>query len=197
MSERPILFSGPMVRAILAGTKTQTRRAIKKWPAGGHVQPLRDGSWEWCRDGGFDNGVHTEKPRYGVPGDALWVKETFAAPWGDDYRFPGGEPGIFYRADHPEPLPDDGPWKPSIFMPRKLSRLTLVIDQVRVQRLQDISEEDARAEGCDMKPGTYTAEFKLHGYIAAYRDLWDRINGPGSWDASPWVWAITFRRDPG
>lgn len=182
--ERPILFSGPMVRAILDGTKTQTRRVVKPQPTAG-FDPY--GSPMYATPAG---------PRiipcpYGIPGDRLWGRETFAQ------GVEGCDGGISYRADHADPK-GDGPahpmkWRPSIFMPRAASRILMEITDVRVQRLQEISEDDARAEGCapvvnddgSVDCGTRKTTFSL---------LWESINGAGSWHANPWVWAITFRR---
>jgi hypothetical protein len=117
------------------------------------------------------------------------VRETFAAPWGLDYKFPGGESGILYRADNPKKFPDDGTWKPSIFMPRKASRINLEIVSVSVERLCEISTADAGAEGCN--------EPNPDGYNHAgfqYKKLWENINGKGSWAKNPWVWVIEFKR---
>ena len=145
---------------------------------------------------------------YGVPGDRLWVRETFAAPWGLDYKFPGGESGIFYRADNRQDFPDDGTWTPSIFMPRKLSRITLEIVNVRVERLQDISEADVIAEGVKTSIGSGMIEGEIcyqfttssayirgkTGAVMAYQDLWESLNGPGSWLKNPWVWVLEFKK---
>jgi hypothetical protein len=183
--EKPILFSAPMVRAILSGAKTQTRRVVKP----GHK---------------FDE--HFETCPYGQPGDRLWVKET----WQDD---PVGEWGVCYRASgHNEgckfPL---HLWRPSIFMPRKLSRITLEITDVRVQRVQEISDDDATAEGCEFSPVPGCGDddkwchgtCKRHGrcmYLRAprfqFQDLWDSLNAKRGygWKENPWVWAITFKR---
>ncbi len=183
--ERPILFSGPMVRALLDGRKTQTRRIKKE-----RLPSLRSTRASRERD---------DCP-YGVPGDRLWVRETWAVDGPLDQvrrehedMMPGLGHGPYFRAD---PVHENTglTWRPSIHMYRWMSRILLELTEVRVRRLQDIGEEDARAEGCEPKPGTYTADFALHGYVAAYRDLWNDINGPGAWDANPWVWALTFRR---
>jgi hypothetical protein len=177
MKERPILFSGPMVRAILDGSKTQTRRTFKGTTE--HKGPYNPAYMEAHQQA---SGWGSICP-YGIPGDRLWVRETFAQ---DVAGCPGG---ISYRADHFDPK-GDGPahpmkWRPSIFMPRISSRILLEITDVRVQRLQEISDEDARAEGYDRSHAFPREWFAL---------LWERINGTGSWDANPWVWAITFRR---
>lgn len=175
--ERPILFSGPMVRAILAGTKTQTRRVVK-------VEP-----------GKLDVGENPACP-YGVPGGSrLWVRET----WYDDNATRDAEPiptshddFIHYRADgeaHDQFEELDGflRWRPSIFMPRWASRITLEVTEVRVERLQEITEADAWAEGIAahvVRP--------IHDYAA----LWDSLNAKRGfgWDTNPWVWVVSFRR---
>lgn len=185
MKERPILFSAPMVLALLAGTKTQTRRSVKSQPT---AEPGRDGSWMWGHKdlGGlfaehvFGDCMAKLAPcPYGTPGDRLWVRETFAPADSDDARAGRWE----YRADNPDPLCMK--WKPSIFMPRSASRLTLEVTGVCVERLQQISEADAKAEGVGYHVG---------GPVLAYRTLWKSINGAGSWKANPWVWVVTFKR---
>lgn len=187
MAERPIIFSGPMVRAILAGTKTQTRRVVKPQPSSGvRYSPFVPS--------GIEDGHGRElRPRYCV-GDTLWVRETWCPV--DDTSM-GGEKWIDYRAtprysaEHPAgwyEAPDDAEalkWNASMFMPRWASRITLEVTDVRVQRVQEISEADARAEGME----SCTA-------YDQYRALWDLLNAKRdySWSSNPWVWAITFRR---
>lgn len=212
MTERPILFSGAMVRALLAGTKTQTRRVVK--PEGAHHlfqfrgttaaagadEPT--GEWGWCGSERVVN-KHIHCP-YGKPGDRLWVRETFQR-FTDD-----GE--VLYKADRAgfEAMNElkrneciEAFWRPSIHMPRAASRITLEITSVRVERLQDISESDAMAEGttpitdpCDHVRRT-CADVGCSGpqpYRTGFRALWREINGPDSWDANPWVWVVEFRR---
>jgi hypothetical protein len=209
MKQLPILFSAPMVRAILNGSKTQTRRIVKL-PARKNIEPRWDNAWI---DGGFpDTGqyLHVEFRHkddewegrmdrvycpYGQPGDRLWVRETFMP-------MPHVNAKAFYRAT--DPLVG-GKWKPSIFMPRNLSRITLEITAVRVQRLQDITEEDAIAEGmnqatadavmCPEELATFAAAHILAPHAMAritFETVWAKINGPASWDANPFVWVITF-----
>jgi hypothetical protein len=210
MKERPILFNGPMVRALLAGTKTQTRRAVK--PEGAHHlfqfrgttaaagadEPT--GEWGWCGSERVVN-KHIHCP-YGKPGDRLWVRETFQR-FTDD-----GE--VLYKADRAgfEAMNElkfdeciEAFWRPSIHMPRAASRITLEITGVRVERLQDISEADALAEGVaqvvrDRLPVQQCGEYDAIDVdpVELYQDLWESINGPGSWDANPWVWVLEFRR---
>ena len=201
--ERPILFSGPMVRAILDGSKTQTRRIIKN---SGDMEfdnndPYFGPYWKpYAVDGatGKDTKVHCP---YGYPGDRLWVRETWA-PERDGTGCPD-DTGILYRATDPG-WDDENTglrWRPSIFMPRAASRILLEVTDVRVQRLQDISEDDARAEGIDR--GAADAVLMMAEamnqreptpFASAFSTAWELINGAGSWDASPWVWALTFRR---
>lgn len=201
MKERPILFSAPMVRALLAGTKTQTRRAAKL-TAGAHVKEP-GGHRRW----------HPADPEatlacpYGQPGDLLWVRET----WHDASS--SLHSCALYRADGIDLHWDK--WTPSIHMPRWASRITLEITRVRIERLQGISEADAKAEGIERAtdfPGWYRhplrgdspglADAGKAGKCPtafprlAFQALWESINGPASWDANPWVWAIEFRRLP-
>lgn len=215
-AERPILFSGPMVRAILDGRKSQTRRAIKR--------PLRHPDWTsyvyfgpstnnpTCRskaiecgpDYGDDESDVVYCP-YGAAGDRLWVRET----WADLTRTHGQtwekfntetrlyergiRPFVWFRADGDQPDIGNGamnsePWKPSIFMPRWASRITLEITGVRVERLQDISDADCLAEGIEWPyPSCATPR-------GAYRSVWEAINGAKSWAANPWVWVLEFKR---
>lgn len=195
MTERPILFSAPMVRAILDGRKTQTRRIVKPQPPS-DCAPIRVEEFHptvidrygdegpgapifGAYDLGGEWGVRCP---YGQPGDRLWVRETWRA-WGGTVRH------VDYRATTEIPRPADG-WKPSIHMRRADSRIMLEIVAVRVERLQDISEADAKAEGCQADPydgPTYYDHFAL---------LWRSINGQGSWTTNPWVWVIEFKRVP-
>lgn len=215
MKERPILFSAPMARAILSGHKTQTRRVVK-WPAipqrhdpdyDAHV--LVDG-WPWLHVHPGD-GLNLEKKLacpYGSAGDRLWVKETWrerGSAQREDGRIPKCATGIYGPGDCWFAATDhewEGPWRPSIFMPRWASRITLAIVDVAAERLNSISEEDAKAEGCAPKiwitsplsAGAMGARGERGTCKDSYRDLWNDINGAGSWDANPWVWVITFKR---
>jgi hypothetical protein len=209
MKERPILFSAPMVRAILAGTKTQTRRAWKM-PRGCDWYSEMGGEREgWFVDHGQPWWLHVSECRcpYGQPGDRLWVREAWRAVWSSDDEPPRSFDAAYrfwYEAD--APLQDGyGKLRPSIHMPRCASRITLEVTGVRVERLQDISEADAIAEGVDRFPGCRqdddAAAFNRIGPvdmdsfpIARCAVLWESINGPGSWDANPWVWVVEFKR---
>jgi len=183
MVDRPIIFSGPMVRALLEGRKTQTRRIIKPQPDQECVPPP---GWPPVRI---------------AVGDSLWVRENWRPVHsGDPSR------GARYMADLSGP--DQTKWKPSIHMPRWASRLTLVVTGVKVERLQDISEEDAIAEGIEDVTGEVASSDKSLRFWKRYRDggwnsyvdspigsyasLWTEINGPGSWEANPWVVAVSF-----
>jgi len=226
--ERPILFSGPMVRAILDGRKTQTRRALN---VGTEFQPSRTPGYQWtfrgdsrgrARSGTWQdfrtNDLLALCP-CGRVGDRLWVKETWSPDHAAFYpNFP-----IAYRANGEVDIeggkafsPESGTyhpfkWRPSIFMPRRASRLTLEVTAVRVERLNDISEADAMAEGVECEAyengrpvsrcwwdygrKCWSGAFP-NGKEAAgsFRTLWEEINGPGSWEANPWVWVIEFKR---
>lgn len=174
MKERPILFSAPMVRAILDGSKTQTRRVLK----GTSLKWTENFSPEFIAD--KDNFLCP----YGFEGDQIWVCEAFA-PGGEYYT--GKVDGVIYRAD----FKDGGAvhnlkiWKPSIHMPRAASRIDLLIKSVRIERLQDISPEDAMAEGVEDCICT-------DGPLCNFIDLWQKING--NWDENPWVWVVEFER---
>lgn len=229
MKERPVIFSGPMIRAILDGTKTQTRRVMKP-------QPISSQLWGY----GIPNSlpthfcVHARWPQpyalqlkhfdagdpwlpcpYGKPGDRLWVRETHAPLYCDHED---GEPPVIYRADGEI---ENATWTPSIHMRREYSRITLEICSVRVERLQDISEEDAIAEGivsysyrtrygrgkwqdrigyslagslCEDKP-TVQEEFCASTARGSYKLLWNSIYGKKHpWESNCWVWVISFRR---
>jgi hypothetical protein len=238
-SEHPIIFAGPLVRAILSGQKTQTRRLINPQPAPfvqntpdkrppRHAEPYldaycgekktpanprgmgRDWCW-WTRDD--RPGATVARCPYGVPRDRLWVRETWypafkrVVPHG---KAPGSS-GVIFRADYgfrpdlPATYDPANGWRPSIFMPRWASRLTLEVTDVRVQRLQDISEEDAIAEGAPLMGPTLSDEQRIvggdhrtqgtHPHTMAFAVLWDTPNDERApWISNPWVWAITFRR---
>lgn len=196
VKERPILFSGPMVRAILEGQKTQTRRVVK--PAPLHRPVLcRPGATIGCTDEQWvdADGIHAGKPMkcpYGKPGDRLWVRETWA--WCSKAR---GH--WLYRADDSDLGTchvKDGRWKPSIHMKRAASRIMLQVVAVRVERLQEISEADAEAEGVAFMREYPDADETLSAR-QLYDILWESINGDGSWAANPWVWVVEFRKVEG
>lgn len=189
MADRPIIFSGPMVRALLDGRKTQTRRVLKPQPIGVKAA--------WCYSAKVWN-ILPESPRCSVDwappryarGDRLYVRETHALVPSSAYRCSPGVPyavndedpyqACVYREGWERSQPGTG-WRSSILMPRWASRLTLTVTDVRVQRLQEITEADAVAEGvCDHDP------------VCGYSELWDILHGPEAWDENPWVVALTF-----
>lgn len=204
MGGKPILFSPAMVRALLAGAKTQTRRVIK--PHKPHrtdiiVAPFVDNRGTRHGKNGQLFAVTPDRSSggpitcpYGQPGDLLWVREGLekAKEYG----------GIGYPADGTW-LPNIAwKWKrdnlPAMHMPRALSRITLEIIDIRAQRLQDISEDDSKMEGAPAEFEMSLAEF-LHGkdtpdttHRLGFKHLWNSIHGSGSWDLNPWVWAVTF-----
>lgn len=171
--ERPILFKGEMVRAILKGKKTQTRRIMKPQPTGcpGRYPGASQDRRKW-----FDDLL--DKCPYGQPGDRLWVRETFGEVLIVNSKTSEQRTEIIYRAENEnyDKFGMNGGWKPSIFMPRALSRITLEVVRICVERLQDISEQDAIAEGV--------------GSVEEFKALWQRINA--NWDNNPWVWVISF-----
>ncbi len=213
-TEKPILFSGPMVKAILEGRKTQTRRVVK------------DVSEYACLTGDCDHSKQVECDAfmsllspYGIFCDKLWVKETWR-PVDHDFAMEKRKecPGAWlvqYRSDNANVwgCPDyddrkklakkfgtantaggcDSKWRPSIFMPRWASRITLEITGVRVERVQEISESDAKAEGVE---ASKAVEMKNGDpcYSTPYQILWNQINGTGSWESNPWVWVIEFKK---
>lgn len=199
MRERPIIMGADSVRAILAGTKSQTRRVI---PA----------SWlDANPDTETGRAVLIASCRYGVVGDRLWVRERWAAHWMyDDVKATNArsqypDDNRWYQADGPDApgsqgCPSEGRrgrWRPSIHMPRWASRLTLEIASVRVERVQSITEADARAEGCRVTYGGPLGTAVVADARDQFRGLWDEINGARSgcsWADDPWVFAISFRR---
>lgn len=231
MKERPILFSAPMVRAILDGKKTQTRRVVKGMPeckcsselkhTPKHVAPYFDSYcgekkteanprgmstvWNWWSRDDRPDPLSEIKCPYGQPGDRLWVREAFT-------HITGNGIGVHYRADG-EPKDRDGSilstepgmlrWRPSIHMPRLSSRINLLIKSIRVERLNDISEDDAKAEGVEPffsthqsigRDQTMTTGERISDceHRASFACLWDDIHGDNSWQQNPWVWVVEF-----
>lgn len=193
MIERPILFNGEMVRAILDGRKTQTRRVMKPQPPIGSDGVLFNPT-SYDPDYGFYFKPHGGKYKcpYGIPGDRLWVRET----WREGYTPTKYSPGIIYQADKQKSLgmdeySDRHKWKPSIYLKREHSRILLEITNIRVERVQDISFGDCEREGieCAGMP-------MVNGADREFKELWNSINeakGFG-WDQNPWVWVVEFRR---
>lgn len=205
MKERPILFSGPMVRAILEGRKTQTRRIVKKQPrvdpeTGDWLSTYSDGSeqrlpiaWWMELKLGFDC-------PYGQPGDRLWVRETWRPK---SHQFPTGWPWEYKATCTQDLTPSDGPWRPSIHMPRAASRLLLEITDMRIERLDEINFTESIVEGIEyvlndaghpIFKNYLTEEFDIRNPSRSFMSLWASIHGPESWDANPWVWVISFRK---
>lgn len=208
MTERGMIFNSEMVRAILDGRKTQTRRIIKDCTVG------KDPISKFIQIGKKFIGCYPEDvPElireccpYGVPGDRIWVRDTWAEAGASapDLRL--------YRANYPAHVPthyenvppsEDVRWTPSIHMPRWASRITLEITGVRVEQLKSISEEEARSEGVarlregfwkHYQPGWTQHQLSARGSFAT---LWDSIYGSGEWDRNPWVWVIEFKRIEG
>ncbi|MDM8059329.1 hypothetical protein [Klebsiella pneumoniae] len=199
MKERGMIFNGEMVRAILDGRKTQTRRIMKPQPEpcprGGHWWPsnvfktmlhveeeMQNGKGGW-------GGLVGDACPFGDVGDRIWVRETWAEAG-------ASAPDLkLYRANYPEHVPsiyenvppaEEIRWTPSIHMPRWASRILLEITGVRVERLRSMSQDDARAEGVIAASGPMEAGL-------AFRELWDSIYGEESWKANPWVWVIEFK----
>lgn len=222
MKERPIPFSAPMVRAILEGRKTQTQRVVKlpmnySGQQLGEIKKMDtpDACWFAILAEYPNVGASFNCP-YGVPGDRLWVKETFwAMPFSGRFFRQSGNAAFEDRnmaarnhtfTAYREAWKDKKPegcekWTPSIFMPRERSRITLEITDIRVQRLQEISGEDAEAEGVFAHIAPYNLNKVYRDQrgtkaIEYFRELWDSINAKRGfgWDTNPWVWAITFKQ---
>ena len=223
MIERPALFSSPMVRSLLADTKTQTRRIVK-YPHAAEVDVWADeGNGRWgmgVQEAGVVARMDAMFCPYGQPGDRLWVRETWGLHAHFDYTSWNRESirgrtaddlalswELAYAADATSVYDF---WRPSIHMPRWASRIDLEVTGVRVERLISISEADAVAEGAERVRGrdvpaamgggveTWRDYLDAEGWVtnpvSSYRTLWESINGPGSWAANPWVWVISFRR---
>ena len=211
VKERPVLFSGPMVRAILDGRKTQTRRVIDRMTGFKVNQFDRSNTpgYDWhfrCQRGLWQDMDHAEvlsRCPYGQSGDRLWCRETFATAHDNPCI---DNAGTVYRATDPDwGLMEGFRWKPSIFMPRWASRITLEITDVRVERLHDIDNDGCVAEGISasgkavrMPDGSYAQagryESKASTVRQLFSELWTEINGPNSWAANPFVWVIEFKK---
>jgi len=207
IASRPILFSAPMVRAILDGRKTMTRRVIRQEHAEGielgtderfsfmHSPKCGGGCDYACASSGETLAGHIGWTPWGSNPRAwgrLWVRETWSEMPG--YRpIPNPEKydnkPAWYKADNDRPVWAGDKWRPSIFMRREVSRITLEVTGVRVERLMEITEEDAIAEGaqCAGFPASLTNR-------GAFARLWEKINGADSWTANPWVWVVEFKR---
>lgn len=221
MTERGMIFNGEMVRALLSGRKTQTRRIVKG----------TDGAVKFCKEWDINGEeifvVLGEKDHtgmnpvlgaiscpFGAVGDRIWVRETWAR-----YNIDQNSHDIAYRATTPEDWPEEGRWRPSIHMPRWASRILLEITNVRVERLNAISEEDAQREGVHTEVWDQTVVARNYAardeffqfwsedmphyvemnqlYRSSFRSLWESIYGAENWLANPWVWVIEFKRVEG
>lgn len=201
--ERPIIMSGPSVRAIMGRAKTQTRRVVKPQPLWCHyLAPCWGKSPDgyafgtpgvWTEAGpDYPDGPDDERRcPYGAPGDRLWVREAF-------FDFGTQDARIKYRADDEEIYNINRRWQSPIFMPRLASRLTLELTTVRIERLQDIGRYDAEEEGFRQSwESVYIAMGGDAGYSQRnFRKHWDSLNASRchGWDTNPWVWALSFRR---
>lgn len=222
MKSTPILFNTDMVRAVLAvldGRKTNTRRIMAPQPEFWGDDKAADlvACWYPYADhkkakhynsvSHFKKGAPKDFSPYGQPGDLLWVRET----WRQAYERTDYSSGIIYKADKERSLgmdeySDRHKWKPSIHMPKWTSRLTLLIEDIRVERVQDISEEDAKAEGVEASSWEFSCEpyrnYSINGFKPghnfstakkSFESLWQSINGPDSWAKNEWVWVIQFK----
>lgn len=220
MKERGMIFNGEMVRAILDGRKTQTRRPLKwKQTRFTEIGEREDGSkWPWSEDAEHVCDFWHPCP-FGAVGDRIWVRETFQGPLfdfdqmeayqEDSSKFQNPEFCVYKADGKPAPEFFDADenlhccWRPSIHMPRWASRILLEITDVRVERLHSISERDAVREGlyqlpasgryC-LKPGMQYFGEAIHSAREVYSWLWESIYGAESWNANPWVWVVEFKR---
>lgn len=201
MKERPIIFSGPMVRAILEDRKTQTRRIVKPQPKhyekgvtgfGRHNASPNSFDWKGCN---IEAVAMPAWCPYGVAGDRLWVRETFGLGSENNINHRCDEQ-IFYRATDPgwDENETGFRWRPSIHMPRWASRITLEITEVRVERLQEISGEHVLKEGVSTTRHGSDGGCEIPSRLD-FQLLWDSLHGKGAWGLNPWVWVIEFRRE--
>lgn len=207
MKFRPILFSTSMVQAILEGRKTQTRRVVRPQPLKLNFStalPLNEliNNLEWLTNKGLNeirkdaNAYVFPKCPYGYVGDVLWVRETwqdYARPDIKDVRF-------IFKADKTDAIGSIIKWKPSIFMPKKACRIFLKIRDIRVERVQEISEDDAFSGGIKSHEGmcknylSKNSDDWFGDITDSFQSLWQSINGERSWSDNPWVWLISFER---
>lgn len=202
MKNIPILFSTPMVQAILEGRKTMTRRILKTQPKFNPNIIELDDCWGWCHKEKIEQNPdrfqikQQFKCPYGQPGDILWVRETWCNTIDEDFPYA-------YKATHPWAENEEGssPWKPSIHMPKEACRIFLKVKSVKVERLQDITEQDAIAEGIERCGNhgfknymTNIAMMCVNPAKRSFETLWQSINGEQSWDENPWVWVIEFEQ---
>lgn len=217
--ERPIIFSSPMVLALLDGRKTQTRRIIKPQPEVSSIPNYGTHAWRPDKQEAhyfdFQNLKSFEtafNPRVCCPysADRLYVRETWREAFSETHECFAYKADLKYKCGKQTP-PDleqltalNGGWKPSIHMPKKACRLWLEVVDIRVERLQDISEEDAVCEGARFTnfgnlPGWHFKDIKSHEDCLAtakyaFANLWESINGVNSWTTNPWVWVISLKK---
>ncbi|EOD2408835.1 MULTISPECIES: hypothetical protein [Acinetobacter calcoaceticus/baumannii complex] len=201
MTVRPILFNTEMVRAILNGSKTETRRVIKNKLLKNIGIAEHLGEIFGIEDSKSKISSYFQKYcPFGAIGDQLFVQETY----GSKIRSLGGTPhkSFVYKADNPNEIAYydcNGKgypvrWKPSSRMPRKASRILLEIVDIRVERLHEISDEDAKAEGFDKPKGVSTKQsYCSHNPVLSFQRHWESIKGKESWKENPWVWVIEFK----
>jgi len=185
--EKPILFNTEMVKAILEGRKTQTRRIVKPQPKN-YIVSCHYSSTGFAgtdTEGRCRCSSEEYKPPYNI-GDILWVRETWSPVWVIPKRY-------LYRAS-PEDVPENTPikWHPSIHMPRKAARIFLKVTDVRVERLQDITDKDAKAEGIKYPVVDSFNNILDNGYRLAFSDIWNKLYK--NWEENPWVWVVEFER---
>lgn len=211
MTDRPILFSGAMVRAILDGRKTMTRRVLKPQPRDGVEAASHRFGWDWVRGGSEPWPLGRVAPPYS-PGDRLWVREAWKPHSTFDHMKPREMPPtakVFYLADGGY-SPPGSRGRPGIHMPRFVSRLTLTVTDVRVERVQDISEADAKAEGIkrvfiQVPCGNRVLDQRMFGVErgdpqadftarSRFSSLWDSLNAKRgyAWEDNPWIVAVSF-----
>lgn len=197
MAERPLLVSGPLIGPILRGKKTVTRRIVKKPArAGEHsfgeaMEAARRNGWAGAQKRGPEDGIEWRCAcPYGAVGDVLWVRETWAHT-----TLLGNAITVYNAEDNRTDY--GGPWKPSIHMRRADARIFLRVESVTVERVQEITEEDARAEGIGEHPVCDQAMILGCTYRDAFRLVWDSLAPAGSkWADNPWVWVVKFKRVP-
>ncbi|ARN31388.1 TPA: hypothetical protein LUC54_003305 [Acinetobacter baumannii] len=204
MKERPIIFNTNMVKAILEGRKTQTRRPVKPQPLGHSLDSILDGKWLTKSFDGLLSPKIKDLPMhcpFGQIGDRLWVRETWYQKGTIGRTYPDAEDEFKFFPEKQAAYYADGlfaPWtsikRPSIHMPRWASRILLEITDIRVERLNELSEADAKAEGLDNSRSEAAIQIGWYELpVPAFRRVWEWVYGQGSWKQNPWVWVIEFK----
>ena len=205
MKARPILFTPENAQKVHDGAKTQTRRIVKPQPPANCDKPMFDAAgygffYEQPDSDGdaldvWPEGSDGIKCLYGMVGDRLWVREAWRVFGGLEYEYQQHLPSVRYRGDISDALEYlQAEWRPSIHMPKWACRTWLDLTAVRVERLQDITEDDARAEGCAPVVHDKDGAVDCGTRKTIFRQLWESIHGPGSWGENPWVWVLEFKR---